>query len=221
LACADETDKSSAFGQIAMFKGIVDILERRGLTFNIKHVANSAAVLDLPEAHFDMVRVGIALYGLYPSAETDRSTIKLNPAMSLHTHISHIKTVPEGSHISYGATFTAKRETIVATVPIGYADGFPRALSNKGRVLVRGESAPIIGRICMDQFMIDVTDIPKVSMRDSVTLVGADKAESIPVEELAAVSGSFNYEFVCNVSKRVPRLYVIDGVKSFVRHDAG
>jgi alanine racemase len=219
LASADETDKSSALAQLELFRGITDRLEHRGLTFDIKHAANSAAVLDMPEACFDMVRAGIVLYGMYPSEETDHSAMQLKPAMSLRTHISHIKTVPAGTRISYGGTFTAQRETVVATVPVGYADGFPRVLSNRGRILVRGAFAPIIGRICMDQFMIDVTDIPKVSMRDTVTLVGTDRAESISTEEVAAVAGSFNYEFVCNVSKRVPRLYVIDGIKSFVRRD--
>ena len=160
----------------------------------------------------DMVRAGIITYGLYPSEEVHKEKLLLTPALELKSHIIHVKEVPEHTSIGYGRTFITTRPlTKVATVPVGYGDGYPRSLSNKGRVLINGQFAPIIGRICMDQFMVDVTDIDKVSEGDVVTLVGRDGGKMLSVEEVADASGSFNYEFCCDIGRRVPRVYYRDG----------
>ena len=160
-----------------------------------------------------MVRDGIAVYGMYPSEEVDKTRIALRPAMELKAYVSYVKTLEPGVQISYGGTYTTTRETRVATIPVGYADGYPRALSGKGRVLIHGQSAPILGRVCMDQFMVDVTDIPDVVQGDDVTLVGHDGDGYISIEEVADMAYSFNYEFVCDVGKRVPRVYYRHGKK--------
>ena len=167
--------------------------------------------MDLRECRMDMVRSGIITYGLYPSEEVDKSAIDLKPALSLISHVIHVKEVGPGEGVSYGSTFVTDRKTRIATIPVGYADGYPRALSSRGRVIIRGQYAPIIGRICMDQFMVDVTDIEGVSVMDRVTLVGTDGDKNITVEEAADLAGSFNYEFVCGIGKRVPRVYFQDG----------
>lgn len=211
FACADITDKTSAYKQLETYLSFYKQLEERGVCIPIKHVANSAATLEMPEANLNMVRSGISTYGLYPSDEVYRENVQLQPAMELKSKVVFVKTVEKGIGIGYGSTFITKQKTIVATIPVGYADGYPRALSNKGRVLIHGKSAPIIGRVCMDQFMVDVTEIPNVKEGDSVTLVGTDGTESITVEELANESYSFNYEFVCDISKRVPRIYYQEG----------
>lgn len=211
FACADTTDKTSAYQQLETYLSFSKQLEESGVYIPTKHVANSAATLEMPEANLNMVRSGISTYGLYPSDEVFREKVQLRPAMELKSKIVFVKTVEEGIGIGYGSTFITKHKTIVATIPVGYADGYPRALSNKGRVLIHGKSAPILGRVCMDQFMVDVTEIPNVKEGDSVTLVGVDGAETITVEELANESYSFNYEFVCDISKRVPRIYYRDG----------
>ena len=161
----------------------------------------------------NMVRAGIIIYGLYPSDEVDKSLIDLYPVMSLRSHITFIKEVPEGTEISYGATFVTSRPSKIATVPVGYADGYFRQLSGKGRVLIKGQYAPIVGRVCMDQMMVDITGLSDIDEGDVVTLVGKDGIREIPVEEPAALAGSFNYEFVCNVSRRVPRVYMKNGQK--------
>ena len=161
---------------------------------------------------YDMVRFGISLYGLYPSEEVDKSSVDLIPAMELRTKIVNLKTVPAGCGVSYGHTFVTHRETRIATIPVGYADGYPRALSSKGRVIVNGQFAPIIGRVCMDQFMIDITDIEgELNIEDEVILMGSDNGCTISAEEIGDMSASFNYEFVCGVARRVPRIYFKDG----------
>lgn len=207
LARADESDKTSAQEQLARFDRMLCSLKERGITFPLRHAANSAAAMELPQAAYDMVRIGIALYGLYPSEEVAR-TISLVPALSLRSSLVHVKDVPAGSGISYGHIRVLAKDTRVATVPVGYADGYPRLLSNKGYVLVRGQRAPILGRICMDQMMIDVTGIEGAAQGDTVTLIGEDGGASLPVEELSALCGVFNYEFVCGISPRVPRIYM-------------
>ncbi len=204
---ADENDLSYTREQYNKYIKFVDKLEKMGVSFAIKHVCNSAGVMQFPEGHLDMVRFGIAMYGLYPSEDIDKNVAILKPAMELKTVISFVKTVPAGTKISYGGTYETNKETIVATIPIGYADGYPRSQSNIGRVLIHGQYAPIIGRVCMDQFMVDVTDIPDVKAEDKVTLIGFDGDNYISVEEVAEPANSFNYEFVCNVGKRVPRVY--------------
>lgn len=207
MARADEADKSNARQQIARFEAFNEELSKQKINIPLKHISNTAGIIDLPEANFDMVRCGISTYGLYPSNEVVKKRVMLHPAMQLKTHVIFLKRVPKGTPISYGGTFVTGRETMVATIPVGYADGIPRLLSNKGSVLVDGEYAPIIGRICMDQFMIDVTDIPNVKQGDVVTIIGVDGPKSITVEEIEPLTGIFNYEFVCDISNRVPRVY--------------
>lgn len=211
MATADMTDKTEAKKQIQMFKEMLQLLEDNGIRIPIRHCSNSAGIIDLKEANIDMVRAGIALYGLYPSEEVKKENVCLTPALELKSIISYLKTVPKGTPIGYGATFVTQKETKVATVSIGYGDGYPRALSNKGYALVRGKKAPIIGRICMDQFMMDVSDIPEVQEGDTVTLIGKDQNEQITVEELAELAQTFNYEFVCDLGKRIPRIYMAGG----------
>lgn len=211
MATADMADKTKAKEQIQMFKEMLQLLENNGIYIPIRHCSNSAGIIDLKEANIDMVRAGIALYGLYPSEEVNKENVCLIPALELKSIVSYLKTVPKGSPIGYGATFVTQKETKVATVSIGYGDGYPRALSNKGYALVRGKKAPIIGRICMDQFMMDVSDIPEIQQGDTVTLIGKDQNEQITVEELAELAGTFNYEFVCDLGKRIPRVYISGG----------
>lgn len=207
FARADEKTIDAARAPFSMFTDFVGRLEERGIEIPLKHVSNSAAIMSFPEANLNMVRSGIMTYGLYPSEEVPKEEIELWPAMEWKALISYVKRVDAGTSISYGGTFTADHPMLVATVPVGYADGMKRELSGKGRVLVQGEYAPILGRVCMDQFMIDVTHIPDVKMGDLVTILGTDGSRSIPVEEVAELAHSFNYEFVCSVTNRVPRKY--------------
>ncbi len=218
FACADMIDKSSAKEQLRVFLDFIKKLEQQGIHIPIKHISNSAGIIDLPEANLDMVRSGISTYGLYPSNEVHKEQLLLKPAMELKTHISFIKELEAGYTIGYGSTYVTKKHTIIATIPVGYGDGFPRQLSNKGRVLVHGQFAPIIGRVCMDQFMIDITDIPDAKQDDVVTLIGHDGNQRITVEEVADMVGSFNYEYVCNVGKRVPRVYFQNGKPISIRY---
>jgi alanine racemase len=213
FARADETDKTFAYSQIDIYKDFVGKLEAVGVTIPIKHVSNSAAIIDLPEANLDMVRSGISTYGLYPSNQVDKSRLLLEPAMEIKACISYIKEVESGIGISYGSVFVTQRHTKVATIPVGYGDGYPRALSSKGRVLIHGKSAPILGRICMDQFMVDITDIDNIQEGDQVTLIGRDGDQFISVEEVSEIAQSINYEFVCDVGKRIPRVFYYKGEK--------
>lgn len=210
FACADEKDKTSANRQFERYMNFVDKLEQAGISIPVKHVSNSASIIDLEDFQLDMVRSGIMTYGLYPSEEVRKDKIKLRPALSFKSHIIYIKELEEGIGISYGSTFITKRKSKIATIPVGYADGYPRALSSKGRVLIRGQYAPIVGRICMDQFMVDVTDIEGVEELDDVILVGRDGDRCITVEEVAG-EHSFNYEFICGLTRRVPRVYYKNG----------
>ncbi|MDR3292812.1 MAG: alanine racemase [Clostridiales bacterium] len=204
-ARADETDKTAAKRQREVFEEFDEFLKSIGI-YAEKHISNSAGIIEFSDGHYDFVRAGIMTYGLYPSKEVDQN-FGLRPALSWYATVSHIKTLPQGVGVSYGHTFVTERETRIATVPIGYADGYPRALSNKGRVLVGGAFAPIVGRVCMDQFMIDVTDIPSADVGSEVVLVGTQGGKTLTVEELADAAHSFNYEFVCGVGLRVPKLY--------------
>lgn len=211
FACADILDKTSSQLQMKRFMAFAHKLEEGGIQIPTKHISNSAGIIDMSEANLDMVRSGITTYGLYPSDEVQKNNLLLTPAMEIKTNVVFVKEVEAGVGIGYGSSFVTTRQTKVATIPVGYADGYPRALSNKGRVLIHGQSAPIIGRVCMDQFMVDVSHIEQVKEGDVVTLVGRDQRELITVEELAEMSYSFNYEFVCNISKRVPRVYYRHG----------
>ena len=186
-------------------------LDKAGVEIPIKHMCNSAGIIEFDDNFLDMVRSGIMTYGLYPSEEVDKSKLELHPALELKSHIAYIKSVGPGFTVSYGSTFTSKSNMRIATVPVGYGDGYPRALSNKGKVLIHGKFANIIGRVCMDQFMVDVTDIPEAKQGDEVTLIGKDQDNVITVEDVADNAHSFNYEFCCGINRRVPRVYYKDG----------
>lgn len=216
FARADEKDKAYAKKQRLAFDKMIGMLEKRGRTFTIRHCANSAAAMELPEAQYDMVRAGISVYGLWPSEEMDHSFL-LRPALSLYSRIVHIKWLPEGSPISYGGTYVTSARQRIATIPVGYGDGYPRALSNRGYVLIHGRRAPIVGRVCMDQFMVDVTHIPEAAEQDRVVLIGSDMEENISMEELGELSGRFNYEFACDLGNRIPRLYYKAGQLSEIK----
>lgn len=211
MAKADETDKQTARKQMDTYRDFVNKLEERGISFPVKHVANSASILELADFKLDMVRSGIITYGLYPSDEVTLEGTDFRPAMEWKTHIVNLKEVQAGEGVSYGHIFVADTPRKIATLPVGYADGYPRRLSNKGRVLIHGQYAPIVGRVCMDQMMVDVTDIPEVQLLDSVTLMGEEEEKRISAEELGDKAGSFNYELVCGISRRVPRVIYENG----------
>ena len=218
FAKSDEEDKTSAYHQLALFQNFIDRIQTElGLTIPVKHCSNSAAILEMPQANMDMVRAGITTYGLYPSEEVSKDIVPLRAAMSLYSHIVYCKTIHAGQSVSYGGLFTAQKDTRVATIPVGYGDGYPRSLSGKGYVLIRGKKAPILGRVCMDQFMVDISEIPGVMEGDKVTLLGVDGTERITAEELGELSGRFNYEFVCDLGKRIPRVYIQHGEITEVR----
>ena len=210
FATADCADLSRAQRQAALFAAFDGMLQERGVQIPIRHMDNSAGLMNFP-AHYEMVRSGIVTYGMYPSDEVDPQLLSLQPALRWESRITHVKLLPPGREISYGGTFVTQRPTVVATIPVGYADGYRRSLSGKFHVLIRGHKAPILGRICMDQMMVDVTDIPDVALNDRVTLVGTDGGETITMEQISAAADSFNYEFVCGISRRVPRIYVRGG----------
>lgn len=211
FAKADETDKTFTHKQISDFLWMTQKLKENNIEFQFEHCANSAAIIDVPDAHFNLVRAGISTYGLYPSEEIQKENVELKPAMALKSHVAFVKEIEAGTPISYGGTFVSEKAMKIATIPVGYADGYPRNLSNVGYVLIRGKKAPIVGRVCMDQFMVDVTHIEGVCFGDKVTLIGRDGNEIISVEDLSKLSGRFNYEFICDLGKRIPRVYVRNG----------
>ena len=209
FAASDSADKKAATMQLESFNSFNEKLASNGIDIKIKHCSNSAGIIDMPMANMNEVRAGIALYGMYPSDEVNKRAVMLRPALELKSHVIFVKDVPAGVGVSYGSTFITDKSMKIATIPLGYGDGYPRNLSNKGYVLIKGVKCRILGRVCMDQFMVDVTDLD-VKKGDVVTLVGKDGDESITVEELAALAGTFNYEFVCNLGKRIPRVYYRD-----------
>ena len=218
FAKSDEADKTSANHQLELFQNFIDKIQTElGITIPVKHCSNSAAILEMPQANMDMVRAGITTYGLYPSEEVSKDIVPLRAAMSLYSHIVYCKTIHAGQSVSYGGLFTATKDTRVATIPVGYGDGYPRSLSGKGYVLIHGKKAPILGRVCMDQFMVDISEIPEAMEGDKVTLLGMDGTERITAEELGELSGRFNYEFVCDLGKRIPRVYIQHGEITEVR----
>ena len=206
-ATADETDLSKAQTQTRQFDRFLALLRENGVTPRLRHLDNSAGTMNF-EGHYDMVRAGIVLYGIYPSDEVDPALLPLQPAMSWETAVSHVKTLEPGRAISYGGTFVTQQPTVVATIPVGYADGYRRSLSGSYYVLIRGQKAPILGRVCMDQLMVDVTDIPGVAAGDRVVLLGSDGQETITAQQLGLAAGSFSYEQLCAVSHRVQRVYI-------------
>ena len=206
FATADEADLSKALKQQQKFEAFIEMLEKRDIKIPIKHINNSAGIMNF-EKKFDMCRMGIILYGLYPSHEVDEILLEIKPAMKWLTHISHIKTLEAGREISYGGTYKTESERIIATIPVGYADGYPRCLSNIGEVIINGKYAPITGRVCMDQFMVDITHIEGCEIGSEVILVG----NGLSMEDVSEKAHSFNYELPCRISRRVPRTYYKDG----------
>lgn len=211
FATADEEDKTKTMAQIAQYQAFVKMLEKEGVQIPIKHCANSAGIIDSLGVEFDLVRAGISIYGLYPSREVNREAVKLTPALELKSHVTYIKSIEPGTEISYGGTFKAEVPMRIATIPAGYGDGYPRYLSGKGWVLIRGQKAPVVGRICMDQFMVDITGLEGIEENDQVTLIGKDGDQEITAEDLAEAGGGFHYELLCGLGKRVPRIYFSGG----------
>ena len=211
FAKADETDKTYTYDQHRKFMWMKEQMEKRGVEIPYYDCDNSAGIIDFPDMKHDLARAGISTYGMYPSEEVNQNAVDLKPVLSLVSHVIFVKTVKPGTSISYGGTFVAPEKMRVATIPVGYGDGYPRSLSNKGTVLIHGKRARILGRVCMDQFMVDVTDIPDVKFMDRAVLIGEDQGDRITVEELAGLSGRFNYEFVCCLGKRIPRVYTSGG----------
>jgi alanine racemase len=208
FADADLGDKRFSSEQMNRFESLLVALQQSGISIPLRHAANSAAVLDYGRAHFTMVRPGIMLYGYNPLADSGDGSIGLKPVLSLATRIVFLKKMPSGVPISYGRTFVTRRPSLIATIPIGYADGYSRGLSNRGEALVRGVRVPVAGRVCMDMCMLDVTDVPGVSERDDVVLIGAQGREEISADDIAELTGTISYEVLCGVSRRVPRVYV-------------
>lgn len=207
FSSSDEENTDKTYLQFGRFTDIINKLSDNGVCFKLKHCCNSAAIIRFPEMYLDMVRPGIILYGCYPSEICDNGSVEISPAMSLKTSVINMKTVDEGFGISYGEIYFTEGRTKIATIPIGYADGFSRLNSNRLSVGVNGQKAKIIGRICMDQCMIDVTDVNNISVGDYVTVFGSDNDLKLPVENLSDICGTINYEILCNIGKRVPRVY--------------
>lgn len=206
-AMADYKDKTEALKQTALFDNFIELLNKKGIEIPIKHMNNSAGTMELHKK-YDMCRVGMALYGFYPSEEMDKENVKLRPAMEVFSHIVHLKTVEKGTKIGYGHIYEAPDERRIATICMGYADGYKRDLTGKGYVLIKGRKAPIVGKICMDQFMVDVTGIPDLRVGGRVVIMGESEGEMLSAETLGAMCHSFNYEIICSFMPRVKRIYV-------------
>lgn len=217
FATADCADLSRAREQAKLFDDFDAMLKARGVKIPIRHLDNSAGIMNFP-CRYEMVRSGIVTYGMYPSDEVDPKLLTLTPALEWISHVTHVKTLPAGCPISYGGTYVTTGPTTIATIPVGYADGYRRNLSGRFHVLIHGKKAPILGRICMDQMMVDITNIPDVKPDDPVTLVGTDGDESITMEAISAMADSFNYEFACGISRRVPRFYYQNGTQMTAVH---
>ena len=218
FARADETDKQYAEKQYALFSAFTDRIEQEtGVKIPLIHCSNSAGIVEMSHVNRDLVRAGIILYGLWPSDQVAKDIVDLKPLLSIKSHVVYVKTISAGTQISYGGTYVAKTERKIATIPVGYGDGYPRGLSNIGYVLIKGKKAPIVGRVCMDQFMVDVTEFEDVRVGDEVTLLGTDGKERITAEELGNLSGRFNYELVCDLGPRVPRVYLKNGVQVAIK----
>lgn len=211
FARADEKDKTDVRKQLVRYCTFAELVREKGVEIQMHHCSNSAGIFDLKEANMDAVRAGISIYGLYPSEEVNQLAVPMIPVLTLKSHVVHVKDIEPGTSVSYGGTYTASKPMRIATVPVGYGDGYPRSLSGKGKVLIRGCCAPVLGRVCMDQFMVDVTDIPEVKAGDMVTLIGSDGGNEITMEALGELSGRFNYELACDIGKRVPRRFWKDG----------
>lgn len=211
FARADEADKRWALRQYERYTWFTDELEKGGMTFRIKHVSNSAAIMEMPVTYNNMVRPGIILYGIYPSDQVDHASLDIKPVMSLKARISHIKELPEDRQVSYGGKYQASKGDRIGTIAVGYADGYTRAQSGKAEVLYKGKRVKVIGNICMDQCMIDLSDFPDASVGDEVVLIGRSRDEEITADEVASRYGTIGYEVVCAVNRRVPRYYFKNG----------
>lgn len=218
FSTSDEMDKEYSKSQFKKYKWFVEKLNENNVNIKIKHLANSAAIMELPDTHFDGVRPGIILYGYYPSEEVVKEVLSLKPVMSLKTNIVHVKKVKKGEYISYGRTFRCERDSVIATIPVGYADGYTRLMKDKAKVIINDKFVPVVGRICMDQCMIDITDIEGVQVGDEVILLGQSKNCKFNADNIAEIIGTINYEIVCMISKRVPRVYVKGGEVVKVRN---
>lgn len=211
FATADEEDKEYTELQEFKFKDFIDKLKDRGIDLGQKHIFNSAAIMDLDDSHFDAIRPGIILYGYYPSNDVKKNNLKLKPALTLKSNVVHVKTLPKGEYISYGRKFVTERESIIATLPIGYADGYTRLLSHKAKVIINGQLAPVVGNICMDQCMVDITDVPNVKVGNEVILIGQEGNSKFNADDIAELIGTINYEVICMIGKRIPRVYKLSG----------
>lgn len=211
FSTADEADKTFTKEQKKKFLEVIESLERKGLKIPVKHAANSAGIMNFDDLYFNMVRPGIIMYGYYPSDEVDKNQLSIRPAMSVKSHISFIKEVEAGVPIGYGRTFVTGRKSKIATIPVGYADGYIRKMKEGGRVLIHGQYAPVVGRICMDQFMVDITELEEVKEGDEAVLLGRQGKNIVTADEIADILGTISYEVVCSVSKRVPRVYIKNG----------
>lgn len=211
FSSADEENKDYTFKQYSILEDFCIKLKDKGINIPFKHAANSATIMDLPDMYLDGVRAGIVLYGYYPSNEVKKENLSIKPALTLKAKVAHIKTLGKGSFISYGRTYEVTSDIVVATIPIGYADGYLRELSNKGKVIVNGKVAPVVGRVCMDQIMIDVTNVGNVQVDDEVILLGEEDGVRYNADDIAEAVGTINYEIICMIKGRVPRVYVKDG----------
>lgn len=218
FSTADEYDKTYTNEQFKKIKDFIAELEKRNINIPLKHVSNSGAIMDMPETYLDAVRAGIILYGYYPSNEVSKEKLDIKPILTLKTTISHVKEVEEGTSISYGRTFITKKKSKIATIPIGYADGYSRLLSGKAKVIINGKFAPVVGRICMDQCMIDVTDIGEVKVGDEVILLGEEGNLKFNADDFAEIMGTINYEITCMLKQRIPRVYIKEGKVVSVRN---
>ena len=211
FARADEADREATIRQYERYQHFCDLLKERGVEIPLRHCSNSAAIIDFKEMHMGLVRAGISIYGMYPSDEVNKDAVPLRPVMSLKSRITYVKEMVPGQEISYGGLYKVTKPMRVATVPVGYGDGYPRSLTGKGMVLIAGKRVPILGRICMDQFMVDVSEIPEAKVDTEVTLIGEDGNDRISMEEVADWCGGFHYEISCDLGKRIPRVYLKDG----------
>ena len=218
FSTADSMDKSYSKKQMDIYNSIINKLKERGLTINKRNLSNSAAIIDIPESHYNYVRPGIIQYGYYPSNEVNKDDINIKPVLTWKTRIVHIKEVDENEYIGYGKTYKTNRKTIVATLPVGYADGYSRGLSNKGKVIINGKLAPIIGNVCMDQFMVDVTDIENVQTGDEVILLGSDGNVKFDADDMADIINTISYEVLCLIGRRAPRVYIKDNKVLEIRY---
>lgn len=218
FSTADEENKEYTYRQFEIFNSFYKKLKEKGVSVRIRHIANSAAIMELPNTHLDGVRPGIILYGYYPSGEVDKSRLELKPVMTLKTNIVHIKTLKKGEYISYGRKFTCEKDSIIATLPVGYADGYTRLMFGKAKVIINDKFAPVVGRICMDQCMVDISHIPKAKVGDEVILMGQSLNCKFDADDIAKNIDTINYEVVCMVSKRVPRVYVKHGKVTKIRN---